>query len=146
VTDADQQTKDEIIKLAHELLDAMRRRDRPTLERIIADDFIISGWQPDGRLADKKFYVDDAMRPVDIQEGSYHYDNWQFRFYGDTAVVNCTLDIRAVVNGYEWGGEVLITDVWIRDQDSWRVVTRHTSPIVRTEQPGAEKSEKSAEA
>jgi hypothetical protein len=45
--------------------------------------------------------------------------------------VFCTLEIRAVVQGHEWGGEVLITDVWLRHEDSWRVVTRHTSPIVR---------------
>ena len=129
--DADDQTEQEIIKLAHEWLDAVGRRDRATLARILAEDFLISGWQPEGRLADKQFYVEDCLKPVDIQEGSYKYDRWRVRRYGDTAVVNCVLDIHAVVGGHKWGGEVLITDVWVREQDTWRVVTRHTSPIVR---------------
>ena len=111
-----------------------RRRtawNRPTLERILADDFIISGWQPEGRLAGKQFYIDDCMTPVELESGSIQFNRWQFRIYGETVVVNCILDIRAVVNGHPWGAEVLITDVWIKDKDAWRVVTRHTSPITR---------------
>lgn len=45
--------------------------------------------------------------------------------------MNCVLDIHAVVNGHEWGGEVLVTDVWVRERGAWRVVARHTSQIVR---------------
>jgi ketosteroid isomerase-like protein len=131
MADAEQEAEQEIKQLAHEWLDAARRRDQATLDRILADDFVISGWQPDGRLADKQFYIEDCMRPVDIQDGSIRFDRWQFRIYGETAVVNCILDIRAVVNGHPWGAEVLITDVWVKQRDAWRVVTRHTSPIVR---------------
>lgn len=131
MTDAEGRAEEEIKKLAHDWLDAIRQRDRDALDRILHDDFIISGWQLEGRLADKAFYMADALMPVDIEEGFYRYDRWKVRVYGDTAVVFCTLEIRAVVQGHEWGGEVLITDVWLRHEDSWRVVTRHTSPIVR---------------
>jgi ketosteroid isomerase-like protein len=131
MTDADSQTEQEIRKLAHEWLDAARRRDGATLDRILADDFVISGWQPEGRLADKQFYVEDCLKPVDIQEGSYQFDRWTVRTYGETAVVNCILEIHAIVEGHRWGGEVLITDVWVRERAMWRVVARHTSPIVR---------------
>ena len=131
MADADAGTVEAIRKLAHEWLDAGARRDAATLDRILADDFLISGWQPEGRLADKRFYMEDILRPVDVQGGSYHYDRWKVRVYGDTAAVNCILDIHAVVDGHEWGAEVLISDVWVRDGDTWRVVSRHTSPIVR---------------
>ena len=134
MSDSDYQTEQEIIKLAHEWLDAARRRDRATLDRILADDFLISGWQPDGRLADKQYYIEDCLKPVDIQEGSYKYDRWQVRRYGETAVVNCILEIHAIVGGAKWGGVVLITDVWVREGELWRVVTRHTSPIERAEE------------
>jgi ketosteroid isomerase-like protein len=133
MADADSQTQQEIVQLAHEWLDAARQRDRAVLDRILADDFVISGWQPEGRLADKTYYVEDCLKPVDIQEGSYHFDQWKVRVYGETAVVNCTLDIRAVVEGHAWGGEVLVTDVWVREEGAWRVVTRHISPIVRAQ-------------
>lgn len=135
---SDYQTEQEIIKLAHEWLDAARRRDRATLDRILADDFLISGWQPEGRLADKQYYIDDCLKPVDIQEGSYKFDRWKVRRYGETAVVNCILEIHAIVDDAKWGGVVLITDVWVREGELWRIVTRHTSPIERAEEESAD--------
>ena len=71
------------------------------------------------------------MIPVEIESGSYRYDAWKFRLHGDVTVVNCTLDIHAIVDGHEWGGEVLITYVWIKEQDRWRLLSSHSSPIVR---------------
>jgi ketosteroid isomerase-like protein len=132
MSDEKYQIEQEIRKLAHEWLDAARRRDRETLDRILADDFLISGWQPDGRLADKQYYIEDCLRPVEIQEGAYQFDRWQVRQYRETAVVNCILDIHAIVDGVKWGGEALITDVWVREGEVWRVVTRHSSPIERS--------------
>jgi len=123
--------QEEIKALTHELLDAVRRRDEATLDFILSDDFVIAGWQPEGRLADKKFYIADAMTPVEIESGSYRYDAWKFRIHGNVIIVNCTLDIHAIINGHPWGGEVLITHVWINEQDQWRLLSAHTSPIVR---------------
>jgi len=131
MSDTNYQTEQEIRKLAHEWLDAIQRRDHATLDRILADDFLISGWQPEGRLADKQYYIEDCLRPVEIQEGAYRFDRWQVRQYGETAVVNCILHIHAIVEGAKWGAEALITDVWVLDGEVWRVVTRHSSPIVR---------------
>jgi ketosteroid isomerase-like protein len=131
MTDADYQTDQEIRKLAHEWLDAARRRDRMALDRILADDFLISGWQPEGRLADKQFYIEDCLKPVAVEQGSYHFDQWRTRVYGEVAIVNCVLEVHALVSGQDWGGEFLVTDVWVRERDAWRVVTCHTSPIVR---------------
>ena len=130
--DTDNKTQEEIKALTNELMEAMRKRDEPTLDRILSDDFVIAGWQPEGRLADKKFYIADAMIPVEIESGSYRYDAWKFRVHGDVTVVNCTLDIHAIVSGHEWGGEVLITYVWIKERDRWRLLSSHSSPIVRS--------------
>ena len=136
MAEVDHQTEVEIKKLSHEWLDAVRARDRASLDRILADDFLISGWQPEGRLANKAYYLEDCLKPVDIQEGSYQFDRWRIRRYGDTAVVTCNLKIHAIVNGVNWGGESIITDVWVRDGDKWRVVTRHSSPVERMKAEG----------
>ena len=53
-------------------------------------------------------------------------------------MVHCVLAIHTVVDGHEWGTEVLVTDVWVKERDAWRVVTRHTSPIVRANDGMAE--------
>lgn len=45
----------QIVRLNDEWMRAVRERDAATLDRIIADDFLIAGWQPEGKLADKQF-------------------------------------------------------------------------------------------
>ena len=128
--------EEEIKDLIDQMLVAMRNRDEAVLDRILDEDFVIAGWQPEGRLANKKFYIADAMTPVDIQSGSYKYDAWKFRFFADIAIVNFILDIHAYVNGHEWGGTVIITDVWKKEVDvgSWRLLSRHTSPTTTSNQ------------
>lgn len=79
----------------------------------------------------------NAHRRAEEEIKKLAHDRWKTRVFGNIAVVHCTLEIRAVVQGHEWGGEVLITDVWLKNGDSWQVLTRHTSPFVRS---GAEES------
>jgi hypothetical protein len=126
----DSAVEQEIIKLAHELIEAGGRRDGATLERILADDFLIAGWLPNGQLADRQTYIEDCLRPVSIEQPSYKYDRWKIRIYGDIAIVNCTLEIHALVEGNEWGGLFLITQVWVKRDGQWQVAACHSSPVV----------------
>ena len=123
----------EIIKLTHEWKEAGRQRDRATLERILADDFLIAGWLPDGKLGDRLTYIEDCMRPVEVEQASYRFDRWKFRTYGDTAIVNCILEIHAVVGGGGGGGVFQMTYIWVKRDGKWQVVTCHTSPVVDAE-------------
>ena len=130
---ADPVVEQEIIRLAHEWKDAAAERNRETLERILADDFLIAGWLPDGKLGDRETYIADCMRPVEIEDGSYSFDRWKFRVHGNTAIVNCILKIQALVGGKCWGGVFLMTYVWIRRDGAWEAVTCHTSAVFDAE-------------
>lgn len=132
MADADEQTAQKIRKLAHDWLDAVRKRDNQALDVILADDFLISGWQPDGQLAGKRFYIEDCLKDVAVEQSSYRFSKWKIRVYGELAIVNCGLEVHAILNKQNWGGEFVITDVWIRQGGAWRVLTRHTSPIIRS--------------
>jgi hypothetical protein len=120
----------EIIKLTHEWMDAVGRRDRQALERILGDDFMIAGWLPEGRLADKPFYINDCLMSVGLEQARYSYDRWHFQTYPNTAVVHCILDCHALVAGKEWGGVFLNTYVWINRDNSWQVVSCHSSAVL----------------
>jgi hypothetical protein len=121
--------EEEIIRLRREWTDAIGRRDRAALDRIISDDFLIAGWLPEGRVADKNFYLEDCLTPVDIDQASYTYERWEFRHYDQVVAANCLFKCRALVNGQEWGGAFLITDVWANKDGSWRAVMCHSSPV-----------------
>ena len=126
----------EIIKLAHDWIDSAGRRDRAVLDRILADDFLIAGWLPNGQLADKQTYIEDCLRPVEIEQSSYKYDRWKFRNYGDVVIVNCTLQIHALVGGNDWGGVFLFTQVWINRDGRWQLVASHSSPVQEAQETG----------
>jgi hypothetical protein len=129
----DSAVEQEIIKLAHDWIEAAGRRDRPTLERILADDFLIAGWLPGGQLGDKQTYIEDCLRPVAVEKSSYKYDRWRFRIYEGIAIVNCTLEIHALVGGSDWGGVFLFTQVWMKRGGRWQVSASHTSTVEGTE-------------
>jgi|SRR6266404_3985353 len=130
MANADSQIEQRILELSHEWIDAIQRRDPVSLDNILADDFVITGWLPGGQLAEKKFYIEDCLRPVAVEKKSFRYERWRVRAYGDTVVVNCVFSCHAVVEGHEWGGDFLLTDVWVRENYRWQVVTRHSSLVV----------------
>jgi hypothetical protein len=122
-------TEREIVDLAHEWIEAVARRDRAALERILAADFLIAGWLPDGRLGDRELYIEDCLTPVAAEQPSYRFDRWKVRCYGETAIVNCVFECHVLVNGEPWGGQFLFTDVWVRQDGRWRAATRHSSAL-----------------
>ncbi|HKQ03830.1 MAG TPA: nuclear transport factor 2 family protein [Blastocatellia bacterium] len=126
---SDPAIEQEIIKLAHDWIDAAGRRDHSALNRILADDFMIAGWLPGGQLADKQTYINDCLRPVVVEQSSYKYEGWKFRMYRDVVIANCTLQINALVGGSDWGGVFLFTQVWMKREERWQVVACHSSPV-----------------
>ena len=122
----------DIKQLEHDWIEAIQRRDQVVLDRIIGDDFLLSGWLPGATLADKQTYVEDCLRPVEVSNALYEFDQWKIRTYGDSVVVNCVFSCRAVVGGNDWGGDFQFTDVWVRRDNRWQVVTRHSSSFERT--------------
>lgn len=132
MADADYRIEQEITKLEHEWVEAVAQRDANTLDRIIADDFLIAGWLPGGQLGDKQGYIEDCLRPVNVEQASYNFDGWKIGVYGEIAVVNCRFECHAIVAGQPWGGVFLFTDVWVEAKGLWKVVRRHSSPVAST--------------
>ena len=130
MSDQNYPIEEEIIRLSHEWIEAVGRRDGDALDLILADDFLIAGWLPGGKIGDRQFYIDDCLRPVDLGQVTYSYDQWKFRIYDEFVIANCVFKAHALVAGKEWEGEFLFTDVWINRGNGWKVVTRHTSPVL----------------
>jgi hypothetical protein len=51
----------------------------------------------------------------------------KIRCYTEFAIINSIATMKAQVDGKDWSGQVLLTDVWIRRGDDFRVVSRHAS-------------------
>lgn len=114
--------------LERRLMDAIKLHDAATLKRILADDFTLTSALSIGTGQDKTQYVEDVLR--DWQLKSYNFDKLKVRVYGDTALVNAGYKQEAVVAGKESSGNFLLTDVWVKREGHWHVVSRHTSQVV----------------
>ncbi len=114
----------ELIRLQNDWMDAWRRRDREALERILAEDFTLTSVITDD-LVNKATWLKTALGPAVCKE--FRYEKFHIQLYGDTAVVKSRYHQQGTLDGKDWSGDFLLTDVWIRRNGVWKVVTRHSS-------------------
>lgn len=133
----DQSQENELKQLTYAWIDAINAKDRPTLDKLMAPDFVPSGWDGSWHV-DRARWIDNLFQVIDIQE--YVHSGINAAVYGDVATVT---------SNWYWRGERetdekkpfeehgYVVDVWRRDGKSWRVVSRTTIII-----PGKEESPK----
>ena len=107
-------------------MDAWKNRDRTVCERILADDFLLTSAR--GVLMPKDEWLDAAMGPFSCEE--FEWEEIRVRPFGDVAIVHAKARQRASVSGQDWSGLFLLTDVWVRRDERWQIVSRHgTGPL-----------------
>lgn len=117
----------ELIQLEREMMVAVRDHDRDVLERVIADDFLLTSSESNGPLAPKQAYIRTAMDEKLLTVDSFRFHDFRIRVYGDVALVHSRLDWRSTFLGQPWISDFLMTDVWVRRDGRWQIVSRHAS-------------------
>jgi uncharacterized protein (TIGR02246 family) len=115
----------EITELSIDWMNAWINSDAATLEGILAEDFTLTSSRSTGELVSRKMWLD--MAATEIIGKSFAYDDIKVRVYGDAAVMNSVATQEATAFGQNWSGKFLLTDVWVRRDGRWKVVTRHGS-------------------
>ena len=116
----------DISLLEQSWMDALVAKDRATCEHILADDFLLTSAR--GTLMSKREWIDGAMGPFVCS--AFHWEQIQVRAFGDVAIVHGRSRQHASVAGQDWSGVFLVTDVWVRRNGQWQVVSRHgTGPL-----------------
>ena len=62
-----------------------------------------------------------------VKNESFEYSDFRIDVFGDAAVVRSRLTQVATVDDQRWDATFMLTDVWIRRDDRWQVVARHSS-------------------
>lgn len=108
-----------VLQLTRDWLAAEERHDRPTLQRIIADDF--EGTAPMGNTV----FKDDVLPIEGSQRGlAITTSEIKARVFGETAVVTA----RGVQKAGE-KREVRFTVVFVKRQGEWKMVAGHLSAV-----------------
>lgn len=132
----------EILRLYGELSDALTRRDRDALQRIVAPGYTLVS--PRGRLMIRDVYIGNRLRGVEVE--SARFDQVSVRLYGATAVVTslAATDFAAATNRAPWqqlpdggGGNCAAprdistarTDTWVKREGRWQLAATHLAPI-----------------
>lgn len=106
-------------------MNAWIAKDQETLNNILSDDFILVSSIGAGTLMDKKEWLEKAVSLYHCT--LFEIDQIQVKNYGDTAVVYLWSHQEAEANGRPWNGNFLCTDVWVKQNSGWKVVSRHGS-------------------
>jgi Domain of unknown function (DUF4440)/Protein of unknown function (DUF995) len=116
----DNATREALIKLAKEWIDAEDRRDGAALDRLLADDFI--GTAPSGTKVTKKMVVPD---PKGKGGGlSFTGDDFVARSYGEMGVVFGNGTWKAKDQG-----TLCFTLAFVKRGDRWQIVSAHVSQV-----------------
>lgn len=120
------QTERRLTTLEHRWLEAVKLRDQAALQQLLADDFTLTGAPATaGALLDKSQYLAGTLRDVRLE--SFKFNNVSVRLYGTTAVLQARFTQQGTTAGRPLGGDFLLTDVWVRENKRWQIVSRHLS-------------------
>ena len=112
----------EISNLEREWMSAWIRKDLDVCRRILADDFILTSAR--GNIMSKV----DWLAGLEVFDcTSFDWEDINVRPFGEVAIVHSRTRQAASVAGNDWSGVFLLTDVWVRRNDKWQVVSRHGS-------------------
>ena len=115
-------TERTVLRFERDWLRALVERDRATLDRILADDFIDSNWK--GELRNKWQVLAGLSKPVPYLQ---RLQDVKIKLYQDVAVapgVNMISDQNGRIMM-----RIRFTDVLLYRQGHWQAVAAHETPV-----------------
>lgn len=115
-----------IERLEREWTDALCRKDMERLELLVHRDFVLIGTRSTGPFMMNRDEWFEAIRRRDVQEiGVIVRDATAF---DKTMIGTVQASWRLKYLGRPIEDCVVLTDVWVNDDDRWQVIRRHSTP------------------
>lgn len=128
----------EILKLEEELTHTEMRLDVEALNRIYADDIMVTA--PNGICVDKPAVMTEVHQAAEKAiMGRYEKGDLKVRSFGDIAVSSYRMAAEASFERMEIKRQLCITNVWIKRNGHWQIVARHTASLPGDTPPATEK-------
>jgi len=128
----------EILKLEEELTQTEMRLDVEALNRIYADDIMVTA--PIGICVDKPAVMTEVRHAAEKAiVGRYDKDDLKVRAFGDIVVSSYRMAAEASFEGVEIKRQLCITNVWIKRNGHWQIIARHTASLPGDTPPATEK-------
>jgi ketosteroid isomerase-like protein len=108
--------------LNHDYIASVQNGDVRRFDEILAAEFYCSN--PDGSLINREGFLAQAARPVTISNLQAH--DVLIRLFGDVAIIHARTAYTLHDGGH---GAGRYTDVWARQNGSWRCVSAHVTRL-----------------
>jgi len=118
--------EDEVRRVEIEWGDAFERLDFATLERLMADDYILT--DPLGNVRGREETL-AALATNEARFDSTKSDNVHVRINGDTAIVTGRSTFKGRYKGWSMAGRYQYTDVLVKRNGSWQAVSSHITAL-----------------
>lgn len=115
----------EVVKVSAEIIEAFGRNDVVMLDRLFADDYILT--QSFGLTS--KAQLMDAYKSGRLKYTSASDKDLSVRVYGDTAVTTGILMLKGQNTNGDFTSNTRYTGVWVKQQGRWRLVAAQLSDI-----------------
>ncbi len=100
---------------------ALLKSDAAAYAKLTAEDFITIGTA--GRAFTKAQIV-EFLKSGELKYEAYDYSDIKVRVYGDTALVNCTLNQKGRIGDRDLvAGPFLVVLVWVKREGKWQTVS-----------------------
>lgn len=121
------ETEESLARLEGEFMEAVKRHDVDCLERMLGENFVLTTGRAGAEIRSRQEWLKVTRRSYRIE--SFGFEWVRVEAYGEAAVVRSHYYQRATMEGLNRTGSYLMTDVWVRREGTWRLVTRHITPL-----------------
>ena len=130
--------ENEIVRLEEELSQTEHRLDVEELNRVYADDIIVTA--PIGICVDKPAVMAEVRTAAEKAiVGRYDKTDLKVRAFGDdTAVSSYRMAAEATFEGHPIKRRLCITNTWMKRAGHWQIVARHTASLPDDTPPAGE--------
>ena len=118
--------EDDIRRIESEWGDAFEQRDFAALNRIMADEYILT--DPLGNVRGKEESL-KAIASNEVFFESTKSANVNVRINGDTAVITGRSTFKGRYRGWSMAGQYQYTDVLVKRQGSWQAMSSHITAL-----------------
>jgi ketosteroid isomerase-like protein len=113
-----------VAKLDTEYQAAVKANDAATMDRILADDFVLITGR--GKTFSKADLLEEARDKTTLYERQEEIEQ-KVRVWGDTAVVTALLWIKGTSDGKAFERKLWFSDTYVRTAKGWRYVLGQAS-------------------
>ena len=120
----------EIVEAEREWADVVTRRDRAAADRILADEFRLTGPELErlstGQATTKENWL-ETLPFIEVRV--FDLSDIEVRVYGRAAVAFVRARLDWSIRGRPLPSRYMLTDLWVRREGRWQVVTRVSEPL-----------------